>query len=438
MSLDSFVYRLYCITEGQYVTTVSDVAPTTCPNNPAHIIDPTTVTIISVNFVDISSNSYINIESTLPDNEAIKIVTGVTGGIVVNSGFGGIMVNTTNSIQMNSQAASNLTTTLGNLTLNSTTGLMDIDGGAGINIGNSGTTGSIFIGTTGSDHIIRIGILNGGTSVNIDAGTGGFNVNTTGGGAISLNADGIASNFTLANPSANQDLTIATVGVTSSRIVLSAQGTGPDSIIFETSNGGLEASIVGDINLVSSNNTGSAITLNTYPNGGITISSGSEGVAMNCPSFSLMAIGTFNASEYIIVGNNGGSSYLGLRAGTSGIIKTQQAFTALSDADATLTIAQLLTNIFTITPSVVRTLTLDTASNVVSGVYGAQVGDSFDFTIINLAGATGVTVVAGTNGTLYGSGSVNGTGFGTGSSLFRVRLTNVTGGSQTYDLYRIS
>lgn len=83
-------------------------------------------------------------------------------------------------------------------------------------------------------------------------------------------------------------------------------------------------------------------------------------------------------------------------------IKTKTVV-ALADAAATLTATQMIdSGIFTITPSVARILTTDTAVNIVAGMSGYQVGTWFDITIVNTA-AFDVTLAAGAGVTLSGN-----------------------------------
>lgn len=80
---------------------------------------------------------------------------------------------------------------------------------------------------------------------------------------------------------------------------------------------------------------------------------------------------------------------------------------ALADAAATLTATQMIdSGIFTITPTVARALTTDTAVNLVAGMAGYQVGSWFEFTIVTLA-AFAVTLTAGVGITLVGSSVTN-------------------------------
>ena len=86
--------------------------------------------------------------------------------------------------------------------------------------------------------------------------------------------------------------------------------------------------------------------------------------------------------------------------------KTKAAI-ALADAAATLTAAQMIdSGIFTITPTVARALTTDTAANLVAAMTGYQVGTWFDIIIVCLA-AYDVTLAGGTGVTIVGSAVVN-------------------------------
>ena len=101
---------------------------------------------------------------------------------------------------------------------------------------------------------------------------------------------------------------------------------------------------------------------------------------------------------------------------------------ALGDADATLTATQLIdSSIFTITPTAARTLTTDTAANLVAGMSGYQAGTWFDFTVVNLA-AYDVTLAGGTGVTIKGSAVVN-----NASATFRARFDSAT----AVTIYRI-
>lgn len=115
--------------------------------------------------------------------------------------------------------------------------------------------------------------------------------------------------------------------------------------------------------------------------------------------------------------------------------------TALADAAATLTVAQLKTGLFSITPTATRILTLPTAALMVD--FLSTVGDSIEFTVINLGADTfHATIAAGTGGSVVGFADVRDssatTAADTGSGTFRVRQTNVGSGTEAYVVYRLS
>lgn len=132
---------------------------------------------------------------------------------------------------------------------------------------------------------------------------------------------------------------------------------------------------------------------------------------------------------------------------TNGFIGFQNSETSLSDADATLTMSQLLSQVLTIGPTANRTLTLPTAVDAVAGLAGVRVNDAIDFTIIHTTtSATDpfITINMGTGGTSIGFMEVHprvndaGTYFSSGSAVFRMRFTNITSSSEAYTVYRIS
>lgn len=449
-----YVWRVYCPLQGQYVTTISDVEPTTCPND-ATPVDPNLTTIMQTKFIDIISDGYVNVESQLSDNQALKLqASDVNGGIDINAGMGGITIDTPNAISIDSGASSNFTTSNGDLTISASAGLINIDAGSGMNIGNSPSTTPILIGTSANSKSITIGNNSNGTALSLLSGTG----------KMSFNSADIS----------------------------------PDSISMFSS-GGIDVDSSGDINLSSGSNTPNAITLDSsFNNGGIIISSGTQGIYLSSNNGPL-ALGSFSGGDVylgtaavartiaigndtnttsvtinsgtggitignntnggevqianvpyaktIIIGNSTGSSRLINRFGTGGLIKHQESHVQLSDSDAVLTITDLLKSIFTITPTIDRTLTLPTAANAVSGISGVEVGDSIDFTIINnsaIIDEADVILNMGLGGTIEGNNNIppkqnnTGTFFSSGSSLFRLRFTNITGGSETYTVYRIS
>ncbi|ARF11605.1 hypothetical protein Klosneuvirus_2_41 [Klosneuvirus KNV1] len=542
---DVYLWRVYCITEGQYVTTVSATMPTTCPNNAGHTIDSTATVIMESLFNNIYSDGYINIQSALADNQAIKIrASDTNGGIDIDAGLGGIAVDTTNSISLDAAAASNFTTSMGNLTLEATAGLVTIDGGSGLTIGNGSTTTPIYIGTSLYTKDVEIGNNSGSTLLALRSGTGGISVNSvkTASNAIDIySAGGIAANAAgLINiASGNNTVSAITLDASSGGggmvltsgaqgIILTSNGgplalgswsggdlylgtaavarsisvgnsTGSTTITANSGTGGTTISSTGIVNLSSTNTTTNAITLDSSGStGGIVLTSGTQGIYLSSNSGPI-ALGSFTGGDIYIgtasvartinignttsstalvlsagtggiaigndsstgeiqvgkttnakvitVGNSTGTSRLFNRFGTGGFIKHQSPAISLSDADATLTITDILKSIFTIIPTVDRTLTLPTAALAVAGISGVEADDAIEFTIINKstsANEAHIIIASGTGGSIDGNDVINpkqnnvGSYFTSGSGTFRMSFTNVTGGSEAYVVYRIS
>ena len=188
--------------------------------------------------------------------------------------------------------------------------------------------------------------------------------------------------------------------------------------------------------LIVTNNVAdsAAIQISTINvDGGITIKSGLGGVTVE-------STGAVNLTgDRIFERHEGG-----------GLIKSQPEEIMLSDINGqSLGIGELLSQIATIPATANRTVTLDTAANIVAGITGVAVDDSIDFTLINLSNATNsaqVTIAVGTGGTtpsgqnMVVAASSNGTAtyFSSGSGTFRIRLTNVSSGTEAYTVYRIA
>ena len=121
------------------------------------------------------------------------------------------------------------------------------------------------------------------------------------------------------------------------------------------------------------------------------------------------------------------------------------AHTAESASALTVTVAMIMSGIITMDPTADRAWELPTPTLLQAGWDGCQVGDCIDFAVINTGTASAdeiITLSAGTNGTLVGSGAVltlNSVddAFSSGSGLFRIRITAITG-TLTYHCYRIA
>lgn len=118
--------------------------------------------------------------------------------------------------------------------------------------------------------------------------------------------------------------------------------------------------------------------------------------------------------------------------------------TAIGADTTTITIAQILTEILTRNMGAAGTWTIDTAANVVAGFPGAAVNSYAEFSIINedTGGLNDITVAAGAGGSFVGNTQVPSAAVTAHSELssgqFRIRLTNVSGGTEAYIVYRLA
>lgn len=104
----------------------------------------------------------------------------------------------------------------------------------------------------------------------------------------------------------------------------------------------------------------------------------------------------------------------------------------------TITAAMLLAGILVRDPNGAgRTDTLDTAANIVAAVPDAKVGDVIPLLIVNGADAAeAITLAGGTGGTFDANQTAASRVIAQNSSkVIRVRLTNVTAGSEAYVIY---
>lgn len=81
-----------------------------------------------------------------------------------------------------------------------------------------------------------------------------------------------------------------------------------------------------------------------------------------------------------------------------------------------------------------RTDTLPTAAQIVAAIPGADVGQTLDVLVRNTTGsAVSITIAAGAGGTTKGTMTIAQLNL----KFLRIRLTNVTPGSEAYDLYSL-
>ena len=160
------------------------------------------------------------------------------------------------------------------------------------------------------------------------------------------------------------------------------------------------------------------------------------GVTATAGGMTVTAGGVTVSSGDLIVAS--GASYF---KGTSGIIRYQGAEATTADSTAAITAANILTGIVKCTPTAAREKDTDTAANLISGLGLGADGDSFDFSLINLAttGGYNITIDEGVNVTLVGNPVVAArddanNAISVGAGRFRIRRTSAT----EVTVYRIS
>lgn len=373
----SGLWEVYCVEESGFIQTTSVAEPTVCPTNPAH-------TIRAVHLISsgATSTGYVVLSSSLADDRAIRIdASGGTGfgGIDVDAGSGGIAVDTTNTFQVNAGAQSGISTSAGNVVLDSAGNVVinSTNGGAGgVTIADNATAQTVNLGTGAAAKTVNVGNSTGATTVTLTTGTG--------------------------------NLTLTGNGTTAGAVTIAATQEG-GGIDVDAGTGGARVDSTGQIVVSSTRASGNDVLIDA-PNGSVSLASGALGW----------------------IGSTTGTMFL-RHSLFSCLVQSQPVETTLADADATLTTAQLLTKILSGAPSVNRTVTSPTAALCVSGLGGAAVADSVDFSVIS-TGAADFILGAGTGVTLNGSGTVS-----SGSSgRFRLAYRNVTALSEAVTIYRLA
>lgn len=228
------------------------------------------------------TNSSIIIQSSGVNNGIILNTTSTSGNILINNnngisngsvnintGSGGysVFTNTGGTIQLSASASASyfVVNTNGanqNLTIgvNGMTNSALIIQSSGINstqailIQNTNTAGSILI----SQPITSSG------GIVINTGSSGFNVNTQIGGSINYICNSAKSFFINKTTTNNQDLTIAVQGSTGSKLILSSQSIGQQSILLSANgiSSGIYAIATGPVS-INTSDTISGINIGT-------------------------------------------------------------------------------------------------------------------------------------------------------------------------------
>ena len=315
------------------------------------------------------------------DGSNVNLTTG-EGGIFLNAGLGGVQIDTSNAFLVNANAESGLTTTMGNIVFNAA-------GNFQANSTNTGT-GGIAIADNAVDQMVNVGTGLASKTITIGNSTGAT--------------------------------TVGLVSGSSGNLTLSANGTGPGALTLaatqpgggidmDAGTGGARLDSPGQIVLSSTRAVGNDVLLDA-PNGCVALSSGAMGIAISTTGTLFLRHSLFSTH-----------------------VRTQTTETSLADADASLTMAQLLTKVLVGTPTTVdRTLTSPTAAQAVAGLGGVAVNDAIDFSIVNDDGTVNWILAAGTGVTTLGGRTIS----TNSSGLFRLTFRNVTASSEAVTIVRLA
>lgn len=296
-------------------------------------------TAITGAFTLTSGVQNVSIGADAADHDiAIGSATG-SSALTIDSGTGGSAIDSTGAISIDAAAASNFTTSVGDLSLISSAGSV------------------VITGAQAAADAIDINASNAAGGIDVDAGTGGIAVDTTGG--LSLDA-ATASNFTVTG--AGQDLTLASVlgsvsitsteDAASSILLMSAGGTSETIAINSTL-----GTAVNSINLVSDAG-GITLTSNLASPDGINLNAVGGGLDLDGALQVNIASAQAAAADSVRIVASAADGGMDLDSGTGG---------TTIDSTGAVSIDAAAASNFSITGAGDLTLAADTSSVVVSG-----------------------------------------------------------------------
>lgn len=310
------------------------------------------------------------------------------------------------------------------------------------------------------------------TYVRVDIDGTSLNIATVGGSMTADDITGSDSTLAIAGIAAAQGgLVSVTGGVSSTAGNVGGVASLVGGVGGATANGGA-AVVTGGASAAGATGTGGAVTITGGANanttngaGGAVSATGGAGKGTGVGGAASLVGGASGAGatgaggavnitggEALSTNDDGGDIILtpgvGNGTGENGVIRNlgistvQQGTPTAETTSATLTIAELLTRIITGTHAAGATqaYTLPTGT-LMSGGVATAIGDSFDWSVINLSAAAldTVTITAGATHTIVGNPIVQSAHASTGgiygsSATFRSRMTGAT----TWITYRIA
>lgn len=253
--------------------------------------------------VDAQAGSLV-LDSGEATADAVRIVaSNGAGGIDIDSGTGGITIDSTDAISIDAAAASNFTTSAGDVTIQATTGSVNInaleDAAQAIYLhANGGTSETIQLHSdqgTGATSVYLLSDVGGITltatgltdanAIDINASAGGIDVDAA--GQVNIASSQNASDAVSINASAG-GIEIIAVGAAAEDLVLQntngsvnvvAGEADAAAVSIQAASGGLDADFALSCDIVSSQAAATAISLNASDGaGGVTIAAGTGGL----------------------------------------------------------------------------------------------------------------------------------------------------------------
>ncbi len=186
--------------------------------------------------------------------------------------------------------------------------------------------------------------------IDIDTGTGGVDILTADGGAVSIDAVGAPSNFSLNATADADDLTISVTGAKDASLVLSSTGTNAANAIQITASvGGLDINVAGNKTEDVTGNSTNTITGNKSEiitgNSSITCN-GATGFTLDCSKIINLDSDSNTAGAVKIAASNAAGG-IDIDAGTGGINTNTTGATVSTTTGTTTTTmtgAQVITN----------------------------------------------------------------------------------------------
>lgn len=261
----------------------------------------------------VNTGGSLTLQATESDVNAIVInASGAAGGINVDAGTGGFILDTTGGISLDSAAASNFTATGAfDITVQSTAGSILLNAGEAaadainIDAGSGGLDVDVALqmnlasSQAGAADSIRIVASAADGGIDVDAGTGGITIDST--GAVSVDG-GAASNFSVSG--AGIDLTLASAG---GRVVVNGEEAAADAVRILSVAGGLDTDVALQMSLVSSQNAADAIVINASAGGIDMTAAGAAGedIDIVCTSGSINLTAGENIATSMVITNTG-------------------------------------------------------------------------------------------------------------------------------------